>query len=99
MPYGVSVAGNWLLVADTANSRFLGWKKSESILSLPGAKADAIAGQNNFQTKGENRDFGLAKRDSLNWCYGVQVCGDTAVIADSGNNRILLWKLNNILFA
>ncbi|MCM0591606.1 MAG: hypothetical protein HEQ35_21970 [Gloeotrichia echinulata IR180] len=97
MPYGVSVAGDWLLVADTANSRLLGWKKSESILSLQGVGADAIIGQNNFQSKGENRDFGLARRDSLNWCYGVNVCGDMAVIADSGNNRILLWKLDNKL--
>jgi hypothetical protein len=29
----------------------------------------------------------------LNWCYGVKVCGNTAVIADSGNNRVLLWRL------
>lgn len=96
MPYGVSVAGDYLVVADTANSRLLGWKQPDSILSLLGVRADALAGQNHFQSKGENRDFGLAKRDSLNWCYGVQICDEIAVIADSGNNRILLWKLNNI---
>lgn len=94
MPYGVSVADNWLVVADTANSRLLGWKKPESILSLQGSLADALAGQNDFQSKGENRNFGLPKRDSLNWCYGIKICGKTAVIADSGNNRILLWQFN-----
>jgi hypothetical protein len=94
MPYGVGVADNWLVVADTANSRLLGWKKPESILLLQGAVADAIAGQIDFQNKGENRDFGLPSRDSLNWCYGIKICGNTAVIADSGNNRILLWKIN-----
>jgi hypothetical protein len=93
MPYGVDVAGDWLLVADTANSRLLGWKKPESILSLQGVAADCIAGQIDFKSKGENRDFGLPTRDSLSWCYGVKVCGNTAVIADSGNNRILLWRL------
>ncbi|OUL34706.1 hypothetical protein [Nostoc sp. 106C] len=94
MPYGVDVAGDWLVVADTANSRLLGWKKPESILSLQGKEADAIAGQTNFKNKGENRDFGLPTRESLNWCYGIKICGKTAVIADSGNNRILLWQFN-----
>lgn len=84
MPYGVGVVDDWLIVADTANSRLLGWRK-------PGVEANAVVGQKDFQSKGENRNFGLPKRDSLNWCYGVKVCGDTAVIADSGNNRILLW--------
>ncbi|MGI2903526.1 hypothetical protein [Tolypothrix sp. VBCCA 56010] len=93
MPYGVAASGDWLLVADTANSRLLGWKKPESIISLPGAVADAIAGQIDFQSKGENRDFALPKRDSLNWCYGIKVCGNIAVIADSGNNRVLIWKM------
>jgi hypothetical protein len=94
MPYGVDVAGDWLIVADTANSRLLGWKKPESILSLQGVAADAVTGQTNFQNKGENRDFGLPTRNSLNWCYGIKICGKTAVIADSGNNRILLWQFN-----
>jgi hypothetical protein len=92
MPYGVAGAGDWLLVADSANSRLLGWKKPESIHQLQGAVADAIVGQNNFQTKSENRDYGLPTRNSLNWCYGIKVYNKTAVIADSGNNRILLWK-------
>ncbi|BAY13781.1 hypothetical protein [Calothrix sp. NIES-2098] len=94
MPYGVDVAGDWLVVADTANSRLLGWKKPGSILSLQGVAADAVTGQTNFKNKGENRDFGLPTRDSLNWCYGIKICGKTAVIADSGNNRILLWQFN-----
>lgn len=94
MPYGVAVAGKWLLVADTANSRLLGWKQAESILSLQGAVADGIVGQDTFQSKSENRNFGTPTRHSLNWCYGIKVCGKTAVISDSGNNRILLWRLN-----
>ncbi|MGH1396349.1 MAG: hypothetical protein ACRAVC_20305 [Trichormus sp.] len=94
MPYGVAVAGEWLLVADTANSRLLGWKQPESILSLQGAVADGIVGQDTFQSKSENRNFGIPTRHSLNWCYGIKVCGKTAVISDSGNNRILLWRMN-----
>jgi len=92
MPYGVGATEDWLMVADTANSRLLGWRKRESILLLQGAIADGIIGQNSFQSKSENRHFGLPTRDSLNWCYGVKVCGSTAVISDSGNNRVLLWR-------
>lgn len=94
MPYGVASVGKWLLVADTANSRLLGWTETEPIMALQGVRSDAIAGQLDFHSKGENRDYGLPTRDSLNWCYGVKVCGNTAVIADSGNNRIMLWHLD-----
>ena len=93
MPYGVAAADNLLLVTDTANSRLLAWKKPESLLSLQGAAADLVIGQKDFQSKGENRDYGLPTRDSLNWSYGINVHNDTAVIADSGNNRVLLWKI------
>ncbi|AKG23771.1 NHL repeat containing protein [Calothrix sp. 336/3] len=95
MPYGVESYQNYLLVADTANSRILGWEKSDNLLDLWNRNADILLGQTTFTSKSENRDFGRPKRDSFNWCYGIQVCHDTAIIADSGNNRILLWKLNH----
>jgi hypothetical protein len=95
MPYGVAATKDWLLVTDTANSRLLAWKKPQSILSLQGADADLVIGQNNFHSKGENRDYGLPTRDSLNWSYGINVHNNTAIIADSGNNRVLLWNINN----
>jgi NHL repeat len=87
MPYGVDAFGDWLIVADTANSRLLAWNK------LCNADADALVGQKDFKSKSENGDFKLPKRNSVNWCYGINICGDIAVISDSGNNRILLWRL------
>lgn len=92
MPYGVDIWGDWLLVADTANSRLLGWKKRESMFLLHGADADIVIGQDSFISKSENRNFGLPTRQSLNWCYGIQVCGDMIIVSDSGNNRILIWN-------
>lgn len=95
MPYGVAVKDDWLVVADTANSRLLGWQRqSNEVLTknLMGAIADVLTGQLNFQSKGENRFFGFPERDSLCWPYAIQICQNTAVIADSGNNRILLWQ-------
>jgi hypothetical protein len=91
MPYGVDIWGDWLMVADTANSRLLGWKKRESILLLQGADADGVIGQDNFINKSENRNFGLPTRQSLNWCYGIKTCGGNMIVSDSGNNRILIF--------
>jgi hypothetical protein len=91
MPYGIDIWEDWLIVADTANSRLLGWKKRESIFLLQGADADGIFGQDSFTSKSENKDFGLPTRESLNWCYGIKVCGENMVVSDSGNNRVLIF--------
>lgn len=92
MPYGTTVMGDRLLVADTANSRLLGWHLPTDLRSLQGAPADELIGQLNDHSKGENRFYGLPMRDSLCWPYGIQVCGNTLAIADSGNNRVMLWR-------
>ncbi|ACK70244.1 NHL repeat containing protein [Gloeothece citriformis PCC 7424] len=91
MPYGIAVAYKWLIVADTANSRLLGWKGKLSM----GCSAQGLTAQSHFRSKSENRSYSKATRQSLCWPYGIQICGNTAVIADSGNNRVLLWSVNN----
>ena len=88
MPYGVTATADWLIVADTANSRLLGWREED--LST-GAPAQALAGQNGFQHKGDNR-WGVVGRNTLCWPFGLATAGNTLVIADSGNNRVLLWE-------
>jgi len=90
MPYGVSAINEWLLVADTANSRLLGWHIDDL---HSGSNAQALTGQMNFHDKGDNR-WQPQVADSLCWPYGLQVVGNMAVVADSGNNRVHLWKLN-----
>jgi len=89
MPYGVAAfRGNTLVVADTANSRLLGF---DSAGLGAGASAIQLTGQQDFTDKGDNR-WGQPLRDSLCWPYGIAACGGTLVIADSGNNRVLLWE-------
>lgn len=88
MPYGLGLMGGTLLVTDTANSRLLGFEIDR--LSM-GAAATRLTGQRAFTDKGDNR-WTAATRDSLCWPYAVSVSGRTAVIADSGNNRVLLWE-------
>jgi hypothetical protein len=85
MPYGVALAGDRLVVADTANSRLLGFDRG-------GGRARSLAGQPTFNHKGDNRWAGVT-RDSLCWPYAISVCGGTLVVADTGNNRVLLWDL------
>ncbi|MCU0543610.1 MAG: hypothetical protein MUE44_15765 [Oscillatoriaceae cyanobacterium Prado104] len=96
LPYGIAAADDWLLVSDTANSRLLGWHYRSDLTSLQGVEADALAGQVDFQSKGENRSYGLPARDSFCWAYGLQVQGEIVAIADSGNNRVLLSAINRI---
>lgn len=86
MPYGLAVHRDRLLVADTANSRMLRFATPDAVA------ADAVAGQAGFTDKGDNR-WRPATRDSLCWPYALSVHGDVCVIADSGNNRVLLWDI------
>lgn len=91
MPYGATVAGDRLVVADTANSRLLAWQLDE--LHAHGENACALAAQPDWHSKGDNR-WQQAARDSVCWPYSVAMQGDhTLLIADSGNNRVLLWPL------
>lgn len=98
MPYGLCARGDWLMVADTANSRLLGWHREDC---CTGASARALSGQPDFGAKGDNR-WAAPVRDSLCWPYGIAAAtggaigatgDDRVVIADSGNSRVLLWRL------
>jgi hypothetical protein len=88
MPYGIALLGSRLVAADTANSRIVGYDLGAVAMN---SAADRVAGQRSFQDKGEN-GWGAAQRNTMCWPYGVSACGNTLAIADSGNNRVLLWE-------
>lgn len=88
MPYGLAVLDGMLAIADTANSRIVAHKLDELAMA---ASASRIAGQPTFHDKGDNRWL-APSGDSLCWPYGLAACGSTLVVADSGNNRVLLWE-------
>jgi hypothetical protein len=85
MPYGIALLDDTLVVADTAHSRLLGFSLDD--LAAP----NCLAGQYRFDDKGDNR-WQAPARDSLCWPYGVAACGSLLAVADSGNNRVLLWE-------
>jgi len=86
MPYGLAVHEDRLFVADTANSRVL---RFDTPLEHA---ARAVAGQASFADKGDNR-WQAATRDSLCWPYAIAIQSHTAIVVDSGNNRVLLWDV------
>lgn len=90
MPYGAAVVGPLLAVADTANSRLLAWRIDE--LQRNGVHAHALAAQPDWNSKGDNR-WRPAARDSVCWPYSVAAAGGSLLVADSGNNRVMLWPL------
>lgn len=93
MPYGAAACGAMLAVADTANSRLVGWDLADLVRGGGcTSPATRLAAQPHFGAKGDNR-WGVPVRDSLCWPYGITIQGDTAVVSDTGNHRVLLWRL------
>lgn len=91
MPYGIAAAGDWLIAADTASSRLVGWHKDDN---ESGAVARLLAGQPTFQDKGDNR-WQMPVRDSMSWPYGISAKDDILLVSDSGNSRALLWRVSD----
>lgn len=88
-PYAIDTDGSTLAVADTANNRIVLWDRlGERPL---GPAATAVLGQPGFGPNGENRWTGVT-RDSLCWPYGLSLAGDRLAVADSGNNRVVIWR-------
>ncbi|MEZ5285139.1 MAG: NHL repeat-containing protein [Vicinamibacterales bacterium] len=88
-PYSVASDATTLIVADTANNRVL----VHPVLD-DGRAADAVLalGQPDLASNGENRWRAVAA-DTLCWPYGVALWQGLVAVADSGNNRVMLWRL------
>lgn len=92
-PYAVSLDATGgqerLAVADTANNRILLW---DGMPDGPiGAGAKYVLAQPDFGSNGENR-WTSVQRNTLCWPYGLSLHGDLLAVADSGNNRVMLWR-------
>ena len=76
--------------ADTANNRVLFWHAPATTGAFPAA--DAVIGQLDFESNGENR-WKMVDRDTLCWPYGIHLHGNRLAVADSGNNRVMIWEV------
>lgn len=82
-PAGMASDNTHLLLADTWNNRVLIWN------SLPtgNVEPDIVLGQDNFYTN--NPGNGL---NQINWPMGVSTDGQRVAVADTNNDRILIWN-------
>ena len=87
-PYGAAVCDDRLAVADTANNRILLWPEPPTATAAP---AGLVLGQESFQGNGENRWKAVAA-DTFCWPYGIAWNGGLLAVADSGNNRVMIWE-------
>lgn len=89
-PYGVSYDDGVLAVADTANNRVLLFAHLPCQgVALP---AQAVIGQPDFEKNGENNWKEVTDK-SLCWPYGLHLHKGKLAIADSGNNRVLVFSI------
>lgn len=91
-PYAIAMAEQRLAVADTANNRILFWHNPPTEGAFQ--PADQVIGQPDFDAYGENH-WKTVEPDSLCWPYGLHLHDNRLAIADSGNNRVMIWEIHN----
>ncbi len=93
-PYAVDACQDILAVADTANNRILFWRVPLDQTCFAGAMD--VIGQVDFAGNGENH-WDSVNENTLCWPYGICFHQDTLAIADSGNNRVMLWDCRRLI--
>jgi hypothetical protein len=93
-PYAIDTCENVLAVADTANNRVLFWRLpfSETVYG----PAFDVVGQVDFSGNGENH-WQSVNNNTLCWPYGICFHKGMLAIADSGNNRVMIWDCREIV--
>ncbi len=93
-PYDICCHNDLVAVSDTANNRILLW--TSPFAEACGAPADAVLAQPDFAANGENH-WKAVSDETLCWPYGICIHGTTLAVADSGNNRVMLWDVSECL--
>lgn len=84
-PRGVHVTDKWVAIADTINNRVLLFDRQQR------GSAKVVLGQPDAHSIGRNRGEGPSAA-TMAAPEGVFVDGDSVYVADTGNNRVLVWS-------
>lgn len=87
-PRGVWLDAERLVVCDSGNHRILVWDRVPDASDTP---PDWCFGQPSLTAVEPNRGGGPAAT-SLYWPYGLAVVAGRLHVADTGNNRVTLWR-------
>ncbi len=87
-PLAVLIVGGKLLIADTNNSRVLIYNFIPTVNNAP---ADVVICQVDFNNGGSNQS-GAVGANTLSMPYQTVVIGGKLTLADSANNRVLIYN-------
>ncbi len=85
-PHDIAGRDDLLLIADAGDHRVLGWSPQPDA----DRDADLVIGQPDF-TGSEEWPYGPHTNDRFRFPYAVCLDGQRLAVADTANNRILLW--------
>ena len=86
---GVATDGTRLFVADTGNHRVLIWNQLPKQVASP---PDVVLGQRDFTSGGANQGISTPSGSSMDSPTGIAVDAGRLAVADTGNNRVLIWS-------
>ncbi|MEO7523219.1 MAG: hypothetical protein ABIT58_03955 [Ferruginibacter sp.] len=78
-----------LAIVDTQYYRLLLWNNWQDAFIKP---ADAIIGQPDLESCGQNQYRLKPAANTLNWCYDMFMKNGSLWLADTGNSRVLFFK-------
>jgi len=84
----VRVADGKVYVTDNSNSRILVWNETPTTNGVP---PDGVIGQADLTVGLSNRGLAAPTAETLSYPFGIHIQGDSLLVADRGNSRILRY--------
>ena len=88
--YDTCIKDGSIWIADTGNSRVLYFK---NVPIENNQSADDLYGNTGFDAIGEHLDVGKEGSEKIYWPFALNVTNDQLIVADTGNHRIIFYKL------